>query len=719
MDHSPLSQFNHHVRRVIDITCSFILIIFAVLISPNLFAAGLLKPNDAQYQSLTIETHHVDVVIQDGIATTTIEQTFANPNHHELEALYTFPVPEKAVVGEFIYWINGQPVIAEAVKKQQARKIYEDQKAQGRSTALTEKDGYKAFSMRVFPVMPNQSVKVRLVYLQDAILDHGVGRYVYPMEEGGTDVAETSFWTRNDRVEQDFTFTMTLKSGYPVDGVRLPAHPQALLSHRPDGEHTIWRAQLGNLSATKPSANLEGNATSDNLAGNDDGVQPSNMSNTPAFNLNQDIVAYWRLAEGAPGRVDMLAYRDPKESDRGTVKITFTPGDDLTAITQPRDWIFILDRSGSMQGKYATLAEGVKKALHKLPSQDRFQIIMFDDNVVDITNGYQAVTPVHVSQAIEQINTLGVGGGTNLYAGLKKGLRSLDDDRVTGVVLVTDGVANVGTTEKNAFLKLVEKADVRLFTFIMGNSANRPLLEPMTKISDGFAASVSNSDDIMGHLMNATSKLKHHAYRDIELKVKGVKLKDLTPQDIRSLYRGEQLTVLGHYFKPGQAKLTLSMKIAGQDKQYTTEVTLPETATDHPELERIWAFSAIRDIEETMNYFEDKDSDSQQAIEDIALEYGLLTDYTSLLVVEEHVFEELGIERHNQQRVEKEQQARQKRESAPTETRRADQGQPMFHDPAPSHSGGSSGGGSLGWLSLIVFIGLALVRRSPKKNNPQ
>ncbi|KOO11073.1 hypothetical protein AKJ18_30985, partial [Vibrio xuii] len=105
-----------------------------------------------------------------------------------------------------------------------------------------------------------------------------------------------------------------------------------------------------------------------------------------------------------------------------------------------------------------------------------------------------------------------------------------------------------------------------------------------------------------------TSKLNHHAYRDIELKVNGAKIKDLTPQDIRSLYRGEQLTVLGHYFKPGQAELTLSMKIAGQEKQYTTEVTLPEKATEHPELERIWAFSAIRDLEETMNYFEHKDS---------------------------------------------------------------------------------------------------------------
>ncbi|KOO09963.1 hypothetical protein AKJ18_36685, partial [Vibrio xuii] len=83
---------------------------------------------------------------------------------------------------------------------------------------------------------------------------------------------------------------------------------KALLSHSPDGEHTIWSAQLGNLST-----NVDGNA---GIEGSDKSgiAQPSNVSNAPAFNLNQDIVAYWRLAEGVPGRVDMLAYRDPQES---------------------------------------------------------------------------------------------------------------------------------------------------------------------------------------------------------------------------------------------------------------------------------------------------------------------------------------------------------------------------------------------------------------------
>ena len=122
----------------------------------------------------------------------------------------------------------------------------------------------------------------------------------------------------------------------------------------------------------------------------------------------------------------------------------------------------------------------------------------------------------NADSVLRQLENHEVGGGTNLYAGLQQGLDNIDADRPTGIVLVTDGVANVGNTEKRDFLKLLDKHDVRLFTFIMGNSTNRPLLQEMTDISNGFAMSVSNADDIVGQIMLATSKLTHQAFRDVE-----------------------------------------------------------------------------------------------------------------------------------------------------------------------------------------------------------
>ncbi|KDM93400.1 hypothetical protein EA58_00600 [Photobacterium galatheae] len=642
----------------------------------------------SQYQDLQIQSHHVNVVIEDGYATTSIEQEFFNPNETELEALYAFPVPQKAVVGEFIYWINGQPVIAEAVAKDKARVIYNEQKDQGNATALTEKNSYKTFEMRVFPVQPQQRVKVKLVYVQDALLDHGVGRYVYPMEEGGVDEQAESFWTRNDRVEETFSFNVTVKSAYPVDGLRLPAHPQARISQSQQGEQTIWHSEMTNQQFQQQQT-TETNDT---------------QTVSRPFRLDQDIVVYWRLKDGLPGRLDMIAYRDPQRSPRGTVKLTFTPGDDLEAITQGRDWTFVLDKSGSMTGDYSTLVDGVERGLSKLPTNDRFRIIMFDDSAHLATKGFLPVTAENIQTAFASVNRYQPDGGTNLYEGIELAVSNLDADRPSGIVLVTDGVANVGTTAKREFLKLMQQYDVRLYTFIMGNSANTPLLEPMTKVSNGFAISVSTADDMLGHLMNVSSKLTHQAYRDVQLEIDGVKIKDLTPKQINSLYRGEQLTVFGHYFQPGKTSITLSATVNGQEREYKTEINLPESTLMNPEIERLWAFSAIRDLEEQMNYLEQKDSDKEQAIESLAVEYGLLTDYTSLLVVEDAVFEQLGIKRQNKQRVEKEQQARQQRENSTAASTRVDHTQPMFHQSAPSYSRGSGGGSLNGFALFALFI---------------
>jgi len=143
-------------------------------------AAGLMIPTGSNLPQLDIREHHVNVVIEDGYAITRIEQVFANSNGTDLEAIYSFPVPEKAAVGEFTYWIDGQPVTGEVLEKEQAREIYEEEKQAGRESALTEQDGYRTFDISVYPVRAGQDVRIRLTYIQPAHVDSSIGRYVYP-----------------------------------------------------------------------------------------------------------------------------------------------------------------------------------------------------------------------------------------------------------------------------------------------------------------------------------------------------------------------------------------------------------------------------------------------------------------------------------------------------------------------------------------------------------
>lgn len=685
---------------------SLIAIVLAVFSVGSADAAGLLTPK-GQSGSLDIRDHSVKVVVEDGYVITEIDQVFINGAANDVEAIYSFPVPSHAAVAEFTYWIDGNPVTGEVLKKQQARDLYEQEKAAGRETALAEKDEYRTFDISVYPVRANSDVRVRLVYVQSASTDTGIGRYVYPLEEGGVDEERNAFWEVRDVVTGNFSFDLILKSSYPVDAVRLPEQPNAALTQIDSGHWTVGLHSLGSSPVEEEFA--------EQVAAMEAGETPAiATSGSGVANLDKDIVVYWRHAPDLPGTVDLVTHK-PDASGRGTFMLTFTPGDDLPIIENGRDWVFVLDTSGSMQGKFATLANGVQQALGKLNPNDRFRIFTFSNSPSELTTSFVNASPENVQHYTQLVGRLSANGGTNLYAGLRAALDSLDSDRTSGIALVTDGVANVGVTEKKEFLKMMAKYDVRLFTFIMGNSANRPLLEALTDVSNGFALETSNSDDIAGQLIQATAKIRHAALHDVNLSIDGLKVADLTPEKIGSLYHGEQLQVLGHYWGDHEAKISLTGKVAGKDIEYKTAFAMPIQSDLNPELERIWAYATIENLQAKMDYF-GADQDTEDAITDLATEFGLVTDYTSMIVVRDDVFAAEGIARTNRDRVATERAAQTTRAAEAPQNRRADKQQPMYNNKRPSTGGGGSGGGAAGLPMILALSGLLMLRRRKQKS---
>ena len=688
--------------------------------SASTHAAGLLTPVGVTDQSLEIRDHLVDVTIQDGFVVTNVEQVFRNPHSHDLEAVYAFPIPDQAAVSSFTFWIDGQPVVGEVLEKARAREIYEAEKQAGREAGITEQHGYKRFEVSVTPVRANSDARIRLQYIQPVDLDTGIGRYVYPLEEGGTDEQKLSFWTANETVSEHFRFTLTVRASVPVDAVRLPNIADARVTQLSDGEWQVVIERRGGLSVAATNGDtqpmLDEATVVEELteglaeAATDNAVAPATSpSGQSATRLDQDLVVYWRLAPNLPGSVELMAYREPGES-RGTFMLVMTPGDDLQPIAEGRDWVFVLDQSGSMAGKISTLADAVSKAITQLQPSDRFRIVSFNNSAREVTPGWVTVSEQSVRQYADLVFTIQAGGGTNLFAGIETALRTLDRDRTAGVVLVTDGVANVGETQRKGFLKLLERYDARLFTFIMGNEANRPLLKSLATHSNGFARSISNNDDIVGKILEATSRISHEAMHDVSVSMSGVRTSGMTPARIASVYRGEQIVVLGEYWNAGEVIVDLEARISGRKVNYSTRFQLPETATDLPELERLWAYSRIQDLENQQELL-GEDQDREQAITDLGVQYGIVSGNTSMIVLREEQFAAHGIDRNNRARVEKELNAQQARAAEAVTQRQVSQSQPtsppMFNNSRPSYSGG----GSMDLLWVLLLLPLAVFGR--------
>ena len=243
-----------------------------------------------RYSELEISSHKVSVIIEDGFATTTLEQVFHNPHSQDLEALYSFPIPDKAAVGEFVFWVDGKPVVAEVLEKKQARDIYNKEKQAGRQTALTEQKGYKTFEISVTPVKAGKDVQIKLVYVQKTMMDSGIGRYVYPLEEGGVDEEQMAFWNNNDTVKNHFSFDLKIKSSWPVKGVRVPSQPKAQVNKQ---DERIWTVTMGNKGNKGNAAIVNSNMS--RSEGENKGENDIDLTGNQFIQLVSDEVAELEL----------------------------------------------------------------------------------------------------------------------------------------------------------------------------------------------------------------------------------------------------------------------------------------------------------------------------------------------------------------------------------------------------------------------------------------
>jgi Ca-activated chloride channel family protein len=383
-----------------------------------------------------------------------------------------------------------------------------------------------------------------------------------------------------------------------------------------------------------------------------------------------------------------------------------TPGIDLQPLTRGADYIYVLDKSGSMNGgKIRTLAKGVEKAIGAMRPEDRFRVISFDSRAAEVTSGWVTATPENIRRALQRISGIAAGGSTDMHSGLKLALAKLDADRATSIVLVTDGVTNTGIVSPKAFDKLLRRYDVRVFGFVMGNSANWPLMQMIGRVSGGFSAGVSNDDDIVGQIMLAKSKVTHECLHDASIRITGVEVFDVTDEYVGKVYRGQQLVLFGRYADAGRATVTLRARLTGEDKAYTTTFEFPKTDTDNPELERLWALNQIEQHKQQCMVGLLPEGELKDIERDLGVKYQLVTDETTMVVLSDEVFAQRGIERRNQARVAAERRAQSRRAQQSPRNYTVDNGRPAF----PHHAPRLGGGGALDPFSVLAVLGLLFV----------
>ncbi len=565
-----------------------------VLAAPLAFAQGMLIPTDTSMGPLGIKYQRVSAEIIDGAAVTKVEQVFVNSSSRQLEAHYVFPLPRGAALQEFYLWINGKRTKGEMLEKKKATDIYEGIVRRLQDPGLLEYVDTDAFRARVFPVPANGEQKIELTFSQVLDFNAGLFQYHYPLGAGTRGAPKLT-------VKQDFTFSATIKSKTPLRSIYSPTHKLGV-SRKGENE-AVTGLELG--------------------AGAD---------------ISKDLDLFYTVSDKSIG-LTFMSHR-PDNEQPGFFMALISPKTDVKADEVVAKRVtFVIDTSGSMMGDRMKLArDSLKYCVQKVNPRDEFNVVRFSTDVEALFEKPQLASEANIKKALEFVSSLEAIGGTAIDEAMVRALKDGANrgDRPHMVMFITDGHPTVGETDEAAIAKDAKAANQgsRVFTFGVGDDLNARLLDRMAEEGNGTSDFARDGRDFEVKIGGFYDKVANPVLSDLALDLAAFGAYDVYPKRLGDLFKGAQLVVMGRYRTPKDGTVLLTGSFNGKKQvfEYRAEATKESKQFDF--VPRLWAIRKVGYLLEEIRLRGEKPELKEEIIA-LGKKYGIVTPYTSYLVVED------------------------------------------------------------------------------------
>jgi Ca-activated chloride channel family protein len=535
---------------------------------------------------LTVKYHHVTVTIEDQVATTHVDQVFVNEARFEVEGTYLFPLPEEAAISDFAMWVDGQKLEGQVLKRDEARRIYEDIVRQRRDPALLEYVGRDAFQASIFPIPPGGERRVEIEYSQVLPMDNGLVEYIYPLN--------TEKFSA--RPLEEVVVNVTVHSNEPLKAIYSPSH-DVDIERRGDHNATVGYEEYN--------------------------IRP-----------DRDFVLYYTVSPEDVG-VNLLSYKPAGSSD-GFFLLLAAPKVEVEAQQViAKDVILVLDISGSMRGeKIGQAKEALNFVLDNLNDEDRFSIIAFSTSTRPYAR--DLVSAAERGEARDFVHRLEAGGSTDINRALLEALSMADKERPTILIFLTDGLPTVGEMDVDRIVGNVGDAapeNVRIFPFGVGYDVNTTLLDTIAQNHRGASGYVRPEEAIDEKVSAFYAKVSTPLLANLAVDFGRTDVTDVYPYPLPDLFAGTQLVVVGRYHDGGDTALTLQGEVNGKAQKFEYDSVSFHRDGGDEFIARLWATRKIGYLLQQIR-LHGEDDELVNEIVDLSVRYGIITPYTSFLVEE-------------------------------------------------------------------------------------
>jgi Ca-activated chloride channel family protein len=577
-----------------------------------LVGTGVLAARDKEGSFVAVPLKHTEVKagITGYIATVGVEQQFTNPYAEKIEAVYVFPLPENAGVNEFVMTIGERHIRGIVRERAEAEKIYQEARRQGYQASLMTQERPNIFTQSVANIEPGKEIDISIKYFHTLAYKDGWYEWVFPMvvgprynpagstegvgavPNGAVGVSgqktEVQYLKPGERSGHDIGLTVDVNAGVKVEEMVSVNHQ---IQRRSDGEG----GEVVTLAA------------GDKLP-------------------NKDFVLRWRVA-GEKVKTGVFVQKD-EGGKGGYFTVLVVPPESLKGLPRrPVEMVFVVDTSGSMNGKpIAQAKSAVQAALGKMESRDTFQVVKFASGAEQMEPRPVPVNGSNLARAQQYVREMEGDGGTEMLKGINAALSFPHDEGRTRVVaFMTDGYIGNEVEILKALHGQLERS--RVFSFGVGSSPNRYLLDAMARVGHGAAAYLSLNESAEPVMDAYFEQISHPALANIEVAFGGAKVTEVYPKVLPELFVGRPVILTGRY----SGAMPRSVTVRGVVGNEPVKFEAPAEAAEHAGISTVWARAKITDLHDQAIY-ESKDVSGE--VKAIALEYGLMSEVTSFVAVD-------------------------------------------------------------------------------------
>ena len=577
-------------------------------LAPYFFVQG-----DPSIDRLPLKDTRVEISISGVIADVKVVQTYRNEGVRPINASYVFPASTRAAVYAMRMRLGDEVIVAKIKEKEIAKKEFEEARKEGKSASLLEQDRPNVFSMHLANVMPQEQVEIELHYTELLVPTSGTYEFVfptvvgprYPSPKDSTAKSEdgfvnTPYLHQGEKPTSTLHISAKIAAGVPIQEISCPSHQVF--------------PQFQNPS-----------------------VAQLTMDDSDPFQGNRDFVLHYRLI-GAQITSGVLLFQG--EDENYFLYMAQPPARVATEEIPPREYIFVVDVSGSMNGYPLNTAKHlISDLIGKLRPTDLFNVVLFAGDSTVLSETSLAANKENMEKAFQLLDAQRGSGGTELLPAVQRAMsmpRQKDISR--SIVVVTDGYVS---GEEGVFDYIRENlGQSNMFAFGIGESVNRYLIEGMAKAGMGEPFIVGKESEAEAMAERFREYIQTPVLTNIQVKSQGFDTYDVQPTHFPDLLAERPIILFGKWRGPVTGTFELTGKSGRGDYLTRLDISGLQPDESNRALRYLWARTRIAELSDygSGNVRDDRIKE----ITSLGLKYNLLTQYTSFIAVREVVTNTLG-----------------------------------------------------------------------------